>query len=115
VKKYCWKDVVAEHMNPRLTRQAIHSERLTIARLGLMRGALVPEHKHENEQVTMLEKGRLKFVVDGEETILEAGEALAIPPDAPHWVEALEDSVAIDVFSPRREDWIRGEDSYLRR
>jgi quercetin dioxygenase-like cupin family protein len=102
-------------MNPRLTRQAIHAERLTIARLELMRGALVPEHKHENEQVTMLEKGRLKFVVDGEELILEAGEALAVPPDAPHWVEALEDSVATDVFSPRREDWIRGEDSYLRR
>jgi len=29
-------------------------------------------------------------------------------------VEALEDSLAVDLFSPPREDWIRGDDAYLR-
>ena len=39
---------------------------------------------------------------------------VAIPPNAPHLVEALEDSLATDLFSPIREDWIRGDDAYLR-
>jgi quercetin dioxygenase-like cupin family protein len=39
---------------------------------------------------------------------------MQIPPDAPHRVEALEDSVAIDLFAPPRLDWIRGDDAYLR-
>jgi quercetin dioxygenase-like cupin family protein len=37
-----------------------------------------------------------------------------IPGNVPHRVEALEDSVVFDVFAPRREDWIRGDDAYLR-
>jgi hypothetical protein len=45
---------------------------------------------------------------------VNAGETVAIPPHAPHMVEALEDSVAVDLFSPIREDWIRGDDAYLR-
>jgi hypothetical protein len=39
---------------------------------------------------------------------------LQITPDVPHSVEALADSLAVDLFSPAREDWIRGDDAYLR-
>ena len=46
---------------------------------------------------------------------IAAGDSLQIPSNAPHSVEALEDSVAVDLFSPVREDWIRGDDAYLRR
>jgi quercetin dioxygenase-like cupin family protein len=62
----------------------------------------------------MLESGALRFTISGEERILRAGDAVVIPPDAPHAVEALEDSLAVDLFSPPREDWIRGDDAYLR-
>jgi quercetin dioxygenase-like cupin family protein len=62
----------------------------------------------------MLESGALRFTISGEGRVLRAGDVLLIPPDAPHMVEALEDSVAVDLFSPRREDWIRGDDAYLR-
>jgi quercetin dioxygenase-like cupin family protein len=51
----------------------------------------------------------------GENFVLKAGDALVIPPSVPHLVEALEDSTATDVFTPRREDWITGDDSYLRK
>jgi quercetin dioxygenase-like cupin family protein len=63
----------------------------------------------------MMESGALRFEISGKEIVVRAGDVLPIPPHAPHMVEALEDSVATDLFSPRREDWIRGDDAYLRR
>jgi quercetin dioxygenase-like cupin family protein len=62
----------------------------------------------------MVESGALRFVVSGQEIIVHAGDMLVIPPDAPHMVEALDESLAVDLFSPPREDWIRGDDAYLR-
>jgi len=112
---YRWNKVEKEQINPRLTRQMIHGETMTIARLEMKEGAFVPEHQHVNEQVTTVEAGRLKFVFGGKELIISAGESLQIPPNLPHSAEALEDSTAVDVFSPPREDWIRGDDAYLRK
>ena len=88
---------------------------MTIARLEIQEGAVVPEHSHVNEQVTMVERGALKFSIEGQEQIVRAGEVLVIPPNAPHGVVALEDTVVVDLFAPAREDWIRGDDAYLRR
>jgi len=63
----------------------------------------------------MVEQGALKFVLGGKEIVVKAGEVLQIPPHLPHSAEALEDSIAMDLFSPVREDWIRGDDAYLRK
>lgn len=87
---------------------------MTVARIRLSEGAVVPLHQHANEQICMVEKGALRFVVDGGEQVVRAGEALCISPNAPHLAEALEDSIVTDLFSPVREDWIRGDDAYLR-
>ena len=111
---YNWSAVEEETLNPLISRRVIHTERMTICRIRLKTGAVVPMHSHENEQVTMLESGSLKFIFPEEQKILRAGDALPIPPRLPHRVEALEDSVAVDLFSPAREDWRRGDDAYLR-
>ena len=110
-----WNSLPKEQLNPRVSRKVVHLENLTLAQIGLRKHALVPQHSHVHEQVSMVQQGAVKFHVDGREQIVHAGEFLAIPPRAPHSVEALEDSIVVDVFSPVREDWIRGEDSYLRR
>ncbi|HLX42683.1 MAG TPA: cupin domain-containing protein [Bryobacteraceae bacterium] len=110
-----WNQVEKEQITPKLGRQMIHGETMTIARLEMKQGSFVPEHSHHNEQITTIEKGRLKFVFGGKEVVIGAGESLQIPPHLPHSAEALEDSVAVDVFSPPREDWIRGDDAYLRK
>jgi len=55
------------------------------------------------------------FHVGGVDQVVAAGESLVIPPNVPHGVVALEDTVVTDVFTPRREDWIAGDDAYLRR
>jgi len=93
----------------------IHTETMTIARVELRKGAVVPEHSHHNEQVSTVEQGRARFVLNGEEILVKAGESLHIGANLPHSVEVLEDSVIVDIFCPRREDWIRGDDAYLRR
>jgi len=110
-----WSRIEKEQLNPLIARQVIHGKKLTIGRLFLKKGAVVAEHSHPHEQITLLEQGRLVFTIDGSEQPLEAGQALVIPSGAVHQVQALEDSLAIDVFAPVREDWIRGEDAYLRR
>lgn len=111
---YDWSRIEQEQLNPLMARQVIHGKKLTIGRLFLKKGAVVPVHSHPHEQITLLEQGRLLFTIDGREQELQAGQALEIPPDAPHQVEALEDSVAVDIFAPVREDWLRGDDAYLR-
>jgi quercetin dioxygenase-like cupin family protein len=116
--QYNWATIPHEELNPKTVRQAVHTERMTIAKILLRKGAVVGMHHHENEQVTTLQSGALRFVFggaeEGKETIVRAGDVLQIPPNVPHMVEALEDSTAIDLFSPRREDWLRGDDAYLR-
>src|SRR6202035_6025463 len=106
---YNWNQLEDEPLNPLLSRKMIHGRHVTVARITLLKYAVVPTHSHPNEQISMVESGALRFVVAGEERVLRAGDALVIPPDAPHMVEALEDSVAVDLFSPPREDWIRGD------
>lgn len=115
MRTHRWNDIPKEQMNPAFARQVIHAERMTIARVTLSKGSIVPRHSHMNEQVCVLEQGKLKFISDTEEFIISAGESIQIPPDEPHSVEALEDSVGYDLFSPIREDWLRGDDAYLRR
>jgi len=111
---YNWNLLEEEALNPLLGRKMIHGKNTTVARISLRKGAVVPTHSHPNEQISMIESGALRWVIAGEERVLRAGDAVVIPPDAPHMVEALEDSIAVDLFSPPREDWIRGDDAYLR-
>jgi quercetin dioxygenase-like cupin family protein len=112
---YTWTGIPSERLNPQFARQVIHTETMTVARLQLGKGCFVPEHKHHNEQVSMVETGSLRFVLNGETVVVKAGEVLRIPPNAIHSAEALEDSYVVDLFSPPREDWIRGDDAYLRK
>ena len=110
-----WNEIEREQMNPLLARQALHGVNMTVARLEITKGAVVPLHHHVNEQITIMLEGKLRFVIDGVESIVSAGDVMVIPPDAPHLVEALEDSAVFDLFSPIRADWLSGDDAYLRK
>jgi quercetin dioxygenase-like cupin family protein len=112
--RYNWSAVAEEKMNPLLSRRCIHTPQMTVARIWLGKGAVVPTHEHVNQQVTMLETGTLEFEMEGRRLVLRPGDALVIPPHVPHRVEALEESTATDLFTPAREDWMRGDDAYLR-
>lgn len=111
---YNWQQMEEEQLNPQIFRKVVHAERITVCRIRLKKGAVVQMHNHENEQITMLDSGVLRFVFPDSEKVLRSGDILTIPPHVPHKVEAMEDSLATDLFSPIREDWIKGEDAYLR-
>jgi quercetin dioxygenase-like cupin family protein len=110
-----WRQEPVEELTPTLGRQQVHTERMTVARILLSRGAHVSRHEHPNEQVANVLEGSLRFTVGDETVIASAGESVVIPASVPHEVEALQDSVVLDVFSPPREDWVSGDDAYLRR
>jgi quercetin dioxygenase-like cupin family protein len=109
-----WAEIEPEQLNPLMTRQYVTGAKTMLARLVLKKGAHVPLHRHVNEQVSHVVAGALDFLLEEGRVTVRAGEILCIPPDAPHEVIALEDSVALDIFNPPRQDWIDGNDAYLR-
>lgn len=105
-----------EQLNPLIDRQMVWGERGMLARIILRKGAIVPRHSHENEQITYVLDGALRFTLgDGRLITVGSGEVLVIPSNLPHQAEALEDTIDLDVFSPPRADWIAGADAYLRK
>jgi quercetin dioxygenase-like cupin family protein len=101
-------------MNPLVSRQYLTGVKTMLARIVLKKGAVVPTHRHFHEQISQVIEGALEFVLEEGEVIVRGGGILCIPPNAPHEVIALEDSVALDIFNPPRQDWIDGDDAYLR-
>jgi quercetin dioxygenase-like cupin family protein len=112
-----WDDVPAEQVSPTLARRLISGERVMLAQVSLRKDGIVPKHRHVHEQFTVVTRGALHFRIgdEGEEVIIRSGEVLHIPSDVPHEAVVLEDSDVLDVFSPPREDWLAGTDTYLRR
>jgi quercetin dioxygenase-like cupin family protein len=103
---YNWNQVPTVELSPGLTRQMIHTPRMTILRVSFKKGVATPAHQHTHEQVTMLTSGAMRFDLAGVPVLLNPGDLLPIPSNVPHGAEALEDSVLIDVFTPPREDLI---------
>ena len=110
-----FEDMPVEHVNPLIDRQFVAGERSMLARLTLRAGCVVPTHSHENEQITYVLEGALRFILPNKELVVRAGEVLVIPSHTPHSAEALEDTIDLDIFCPPRADWINGTDAYLRR
>ncbi len=109
-----WDTIPIEAMSPYIGRQFITGQNVMIARVLLAQGAHVPMHSHPNEHVVYILEGALKFVLEDREIIVRAGEVLCIPANLPHEAFALEDTIDLDIFNPPRQDWLTGDDSYLR-
>ena len=117
VTHHRWDDMPRQKVTDKIDRRVIVGDRMMLAHVYLAKGSIVPRHSHENEQLTYILQGALKFWIgeDGaQELIVRAGEVLVIPSNVPHKAEALEDTLDVDVFSPPRADWLDGSDAYLR-
>ena len=116
VRLFTWEDMPRERVTDALSRRLITGERMMLAQVYLDKGCIVPKHSHENEQLTYILEGSLRFWIgeDGEEElVVRAGQVLHIPSNVPHVAEALEDTLDVDVFSPPRQDWLDGTDTYF--
>ena len=114
ITTYNWSQIKTEQMNPALARQVIYGEKMTVARISLKAGGVIREHNHVSEEIALLEQGSMRVSVAGEEELFASGQLYKVPPNVRHKLVAVEDSVALILFAPAREDWIRGDDVYLR-
>lgn len=96
----------AVEMFPGVVRRTLNAgERTMLCEIELARGAVVPLHTHPHEQIGYLSRGRLLFRIGDEEKEIGEGDSWIVPSETPHIVTALEDSIAIDVFSPPRDEY----------
>lgn len=117
IRQLNWDHVELETVNPGMRRQVVTGERMTVARIWFRDGFLVPLHSHEQEQITQVVRGkmRFRFGADRSETVeIGPGEVVVIPSHVPHEALCIGDVEEIDMWSPRRDDWLDGTDHYLR-
>ena len=115
-KLHSWEKMPRERLNDKLERRIITGDRMMLTHVYLKKGCVVPRHQHENEQITYVLEGALRFILgEGEKVDVRAGDVLCIPGNLPHSAEALEDTLDVDIFDPPRKDWLDGSDHYLRR
>jgi quercetin dioxygenase-like cupin family protein len=118
VSFFRWDSMKKERVSDMLERRLITGDRTMLAHVYLKKGCIVPKHSHDNEQLTYILEGALKFWIgdDGSQEItVHAGEVLLIPSNVPHKAEALEETLDVDIFTPPRQDWLEKKDDYLRR
>jgi quercetin dioxygenase-like cupin family protein len=115
IQLHRWDEIALEKVTEMISRKIVTGERAMVSQIYLKRGALVPMHSHESEQVSYVLQGGLKFLVGGEEVTVREGEVLLIPSWLEHQAEALDDTFSLDIFSPIRQDWLDKTDDYFRR
>jgi quercetin dioxygenase-like cupin family protein len=115
IKQYSFESLAPEELSEKISRRYVYGEKAMLVRFELKKGAIIPRHNHPNEQITYIIKGAVRVHMQNKDYFVRQGEVIIIPSNVYHEFEALEDTIDIDVFSPPREDWIQGTDSYLRK
>jgi quercetin dioxygenase-like cupin family protein len=85
----------------------VHGDKTLMTEFRLEQGAVLPRHHHPHEQTGYLVSGRIELVIGADTHQVSAGDSWCIPGNVEHSVVAGESSVAIEVFSPVREDYLR--------
>jgi len=100
-------EAIPVEMLPGVVRRTLCSaDRMTICEFTLDKDAVVPLHTHEHEQAGYVVRGRQLLEIGGETRELRAGDGYLIGSNVPHATTALEESVAIDIFSPPRKEYL---------
>jgi len=102
-----WTSIPVERIAEGIERQMIWGERLMVCRLRFAPRVVTAVHAHPHEQITLVERGRVQFVVEGESRTATAGDVLVFPPHCAHGATMLDGEVVlVDIFSPVREDFL---------
>ena len=99
-----WDDLALEKITALISRKLVSGDGQMLAQVYLKRGALVPLHAHDGEQMIYVLDGMLKLRVSGEDLVVGDGEVVRIPGRAPHQIEALADTFALDLRSSTPTD-----------
>ena len=102
-----WSTIPVEQVGDGVERQMIWGDRLMVCRLRFKPHVLTTVHTHPHEQITLVERGRVRFTIDGVDRLACAGDVLHFPSAVPHGATILdEEAVLIDIFSPVREEFL---------
>jgi len=105
-----WSAIPVETIAEGITRQMVTGDRIMVCRLTLAPRTVTAIHTHVHEQMTLVERGRADFFVDGQKRTAKAGDVLLFPSGILHGATMLEEEVVlIDIFSPPREDFLRAK------
>jgi quercetin dioxygenase-like cupin family protein len=100
-------DLHAVDMLPGVTRRAVWLEGVMLTFFTFAPNAVVPEHAHENEQITVVTKGAMEFTLGEETKVLRTGDGVRIPPNVSHKAVVLDDiTEAYDAWNPPRDDYM---------
>jgi quercetin dioxygenase-like cupin family protein len=92
---------------PGVTRKVLsHAPGMMACEISFEKGAQGSAHAHPHEQIGYVVRGRFLLTLDGETVEVVAGDTYYVRPNAVHGVVALEPGVLLDVFTPRREDFL---------
>ncbi|HEX9917609.1 MAG TPA: cupin domain-containing protein [Pyrinomonadaceae bacterium] len=106
-----WSDMPFEQVGEGIERQMVVGEKMMICRLRFAPFVVTPEHEHTHEQMTIVERGRVRFFIEGVERIASPGDVLHFPSGCRHGATMLDDEVVlIDIFTPLREDFLGSQD-----
>jgi quercetin dioxygenase-like cupin family protein len=86
----------------------VHGEKTLMTEFRLRQGAVLPRHSHSHEQTGYLVKGHIRLMIGNDAYNVQTGDCWCIPGGIEHGAEIIEDSIAIEVFSPIREDYLPG-------
>ena len=107
-QQYNWETIPFETVGEGIERQMIVGESLMICRLRFAANTVTPAHEHPHEQMTIVEKGSVLFILGEVEQVFCAGDVLHFPPHFWHGATMLDEEVIlIDIFSPIREDFLQ--------
>ncbi|HSL22428.1 MAG TPA: cupin domain-containing protein [Vicinamibacterales bacterium] len=102
-----WASIPVEQLGEGIRRQMIWGERLMVCRLTFAPNVVTPEHAHVHEQITIVERGRVRFSIAGADREVWAGAVLHLPSQCRHGATMLDEEVVlIDIFSPVREEFL---------
>lgn len=110
---YDWDKMKPEEITELYRRKLALGDNITVARVEVLQGAATQSHKHDSEEVIIVLKGAWRFHLPSGEVTLTPNQMLSIPPGVEHSSEVIEDTVALDICTPTRLDWISGEDRSL--
>jgi quercetin dioxygenase-like cupin family protein len=92
---------------PGITQKTLaFGDKTLMVEIILAKGSALPLHAHPHEQTGYLVKGHMRLSIGGEEFDARAGDAWTIPSNVQHGARIIEDSVAVEVFSPTRTEYL---------
>ncbi|MDQ3801081.1 MAG: cupin domain-containing protein [Acidobacteriota bacterium] len=103
-----WDEIPVERTAEGIERQMVVGRNVMMCRFRFAPFVVTPEHSHPHEQMTLVVRGSVKFIIEGEERVVSAGDVLHFPPNNRHGATMLDEEVIlIDIFSPIREDFLK--------